>query len=105
MKDLGATLQADLDAACAEDELRHCRELFDRFGGRSRTEMTFRDQAAGIELILERCTPHTDADGSHELMVVTRLDAALLAGLAMTAYRLRRLTHVEADIKEMVMGK
>lgn len=105
MSEFGDQLDAELDAQALADAMSRCRDLFTHFNGKSRGEMSFADQAQGIELILERCKPHADGDGDHELVIVTRLDADLLAGLALTAFRLRRMAPVEREIRETVMGK
>lgn len=103
MSAFGDELRAELAEANAADEMVLCRELFDKFNGRSCAGMTLADQAARVEELLARCTPHSDGD--HELVIVTRLDADLLAGLAMTAFRLRKMAPVEADIRELVVGR
>lgn len=103
MTEFGDTLRQELAEANAAEDMVHCREIFDRFNGRSCAGMTLADQAARIEELLLRCTQHSD--GGHELVIVTRLDADLLAGLAMTAFRLRKMAPVENEIRELVVGK
>jgi len=95
-------LNSELAVSEREDALRFCKGLFDRFNGRSRLAGTMETQAAAIEEILGRCIPNSD--GSATVTVHTRIDADVLADLAVAAFRLRKMAPYEADIRDMVVG-
>lgn len=86
----------------AERATAHCRELFEKFGGKGHPPMTFAEQAKLLEEFLESMVMH---DGSVAVVVVRNMSDLQLAGLAVTAMRLRRMAPHEKQIKDIVTGK
>lgn len=99
-----SSLKDDVAELKAEMALEDCRKLVELFGGKSRPPMSFEQQASAVEAILRGCTRAADG-GSADVTVYMKIDAPLLADLALTALRLRKLAPFEDAIRDMVTGQ